>query len=69
MYFADFGPYTLEFTPSGRYMAAAGRKGHIAIVDMKNMSAIKELQVFIVVWFIREKDYMKQAYWCYCYTS
>ncbi|KAK4358402.1 hypothetical protein RND71_024012 [Anisodus tanguticus] len=41
----DFGPYTLEFTPSGRYMTAAGRKGHIAIVDMQNMNAIKELQV------------------------
>ncbi|CAN4124942.1 unnamed protein product [Withania somnifera] len=41
----DFGPYTLEFTPSGRYMAAAGRKGHIAILDMQNMNAIKELQV------------------------
>ncbi|XP_060212216.1 probable U3 small nucleolar RNA-associated protein 7 [Lycium barbarum] len=41
----NFGPYTLEFTPSGRYMASAGRKGHIAIVDMKNMNAIKELQL------------------------
>ncbi|XP_009608885.1 probable U3 small nucleolar RNA-associated protein 7 isoform X1 [Nicotiana tomentosiformis] len=41
----DFGPYTLEFTPSGRYMAAAGRKGHLAIVDMKNMKLVKELQV------------------------
>ena len=42
---ADFGPYTLDFTSSGRYMAAAGRKGHLAVVDMKNMSLIKEMQV------------------------
>ncbi|KAJ6901742.1 hypothetical protein NC651_019493 [Populus alba x Populus x berolinensis] len=41
----DFGPYTLDFTSSGRYMAAAGRKGHLAVVDMKNMSLIKEMQV------------------------
>ncbi|KAJ6773074.1 hypothetical protein OIU74_019144 [Salix koriyanagi] len=41
----DFGPYTLDFTSSGRYMAAAGRKGHLAVVDMKNMSLIKEIQV------------------------
>jgi hypothetical protein len=26
-------------------MAAAGRKGHLAVVDMKNMSLIKEMQV------------------------
>lgn len=41
----DLGPYTLDFTSSGRYMAAAGRKGHLAIVDMKNLSLIKEIQV------------------------
>ncbi|KAI5648519.1 hypothetical protein M9H77_34524 [Catharanthus roseus] len=41
----DFGPYTVDFTSSGRYMAAAGRKGHIAIMDMKNISIIRELQV------------------------
>lgn len=26
-------------------MAAAGRKGHLAVVDMKNMNLIKEIQV------------------------
>nr|GME02639.1 probable U3 small nucleolar RNA-associated protein 7 [Ipomoea batatas] len=41
----DLGPYTLDFTSSGRYMALAGRKGHLAIVDMKNLNLIKELQV------------------------
>ncbi|KAL2554610.1 Transducin/WD40 repeat-like superfamily protein [Forsythia ovata] len=41
----DLGPYTLDFTPSGRYMTVAGRKGHMAIVDMKNMNLIKEFQV------------------------
>ncbi|PON49538.1 WD repeat containing protein [Parasponia andersonii] len=41
----DLGPYTLDFTSSGRYMTVGGRKGHLAIVDMKNMNLIKELQV------------------------
>ncbi|KAG5563050.1 hypothetical protein RHGRI_005709 [Rhododendron griersonianum] len=42
----DLGPYTLDFTSSGRYMAVAGRKGHLAIIDMMNMGLIKELQVY-----------------------
>ena len=42
---AELGPYTLDFTPNGRYMAAAGRKGHLAIVDMKTLNLIKEIQV------------------------
>ncbi|XWS47458.1 hypothetical protein CRYUN_Cryun14cG0153700 [Craigia yunnanensis] len=40
----ELGPYTLDFTPNGRYMAAAGRKGHLAIVDMKTLNLIKEIQ-------------------------
>ncbi|KAF5749302.1 U3 small nucleolar RNA-associated protein 7 isoform X1 [Tripterygium wilfordii] len=41
----DLGPYTVDFTSSGRYMAVAGRKGHLAIVDMQNMNLIREMQV------------------------
>ncbi|KAL3838147.1 hypothetical protein ACJIZ3_022738 [Penstemon smallii] len=41
----DLGPYTLDFTTSGRYMVAAGKKGHLALMDMKNMNLIKEFQV------------------------
>ncbi|KAH6761893.1 Transducin/WD40 repeat-like superfamily protein [Perilla frutescens var. hirtella] len=41
----DFGPYTLDFSLSGRYMIAGGRKGHMALLDMKNMDLIKEFQV------------------------
>ncbi|GAB2294358.1 hypothetical protein Dimus_028566 [Dionaea muscipula] len=43
--FPDLGPYTLDFTPSGRFMAVAGRKGHLAVVDTKNLRLIKEFQV------------------------
>ncbi|KAL8518129.1 hypothetical protein ACS0TY_009475 [Phlomoides rotata] len=41
----DFGPYTLDFSLSGRYMVAGGRKGHMVLLDMKNMDLIKEFQV------------------------
>lgn len=41
----EFSPYTLDFTSNGQYMAAAGRKGHLAIVDMKNMIPRREIQV------------------------
>ncbi|XVE78507.1 hypothetical protein DITRI_Ditri13aG0150600 [Diplodiscus trichospermus] len=41
----ELGPYTLDFTPNGRYMAVAGRKGHLAIVDLKTLNLIKEIQV------------------------
>ncbi|XP_028757745.1 probable U3 small nucleolar RNA-associated protein 7 [Neltuma alba] len=41
----ELGPYTLQFTSSGRYMAVGGRKGHLGIVDLMNTSLIKEFQV------------------------
>ncbi|XP_050233970.1 probable U3 small nucleolar RNA-associated protein 7 [Mercurialis annua] len=41
----DFGPYTLDFTPSGRYMVLAGSKGHLGVLDMNNMRLTKEMQV------------------------
>ena len=47
--FAELGPYTLDFTSSGRYMAVSGRKGHLGIVDMINLSLIREFQVCSVL--------------------
>lgn len=41
----DLGPYVLNYAPSGRYMSVAGRKGHLAIIDMRRMDVIKEFQV------------------------
>ncbi|XP_073141062.1 probable U3 small nucleolar RNA-associated protein 7 [Henckelia pumila] len=41
----DLGPYTLDFTSSGRHMVVAGRKGHLLLLDMKCMDLIKEIQV------------------------
>ncbi|KAB1221456.1 Ribosome maturation factor RimM [Morella rubra] len=39
-----FGPYTMDFASNGEYMAVAGRKGHLAVVDMKNLEVRKEFQ-------------------------
>lgn len=41
----DLGPYTLDYTASGRYMVAAGRKGHMALIDLHTMKPIKDMQV------------------------
>ncbi|CAI9091236.1 OLC1v1026204C1 [Oldenlandia corymbosa var. corymbosa] len=41
----EFGPYSLDFTSSGHYMALAGRKGHFVILDMKSMHIIRDFQV------------------------
>ncbi|XP_059439109.1 probable U3 small nucleolar RNA-associated protein 7 [Corylus avellana] len=41
----EFGPYTMDFTSSGQHMAVAGRKGHLAVVDVKNLAVRKEFQV------------------------
>ncbi|KAF9609300.1 hypothetical protein IFM89_015545, partial [Coptis chinensis] len=42
---ADLGPYTIDYASSGRYMAVGGRKGHLALIDMKILNLIKEFQV------------------------
>ncbi|KAM7519008.1 hypothetical protein LguiB_017970 [Lonicera macranthoides] len=41
----ELGPYTLDFTSSGRYVALAGRKGHLAIIDVKDLGVVKDFQV------------------------
>ncbi|KAI3855211.1 hypothetical protein MKX03_026069 [Papaver bracteatum] len=41
----DLGPYTMDYTANGRYMAMAGRKGHLAIIDTQTLKQIKEFQV------------------------
>lgn len=45
MILPDFGPYKLNFTPSGRHMLLAGRKGHLSIIDMFSLDLVKEFQV------------------------
>lgn len=41
----EFGPYIVNYTLNGRYMVMAGRKGHLSIMDWKDLRLIKELQV------------------------
>lgn len=35
----------MDYTANGRYMAMAGRKGHMAIIDTQTLKQIKEFQV------------------------
>ncbi|KAL4589512.1 hypothetical protein LXL04_002419 [Taraxacum kok-saghyz] len=41
----DLGPYTIDYTASGRYMLTAGRKGHLAIMDLHTLKPVKDFQV------------------------
>ncbi|XP_068663167.1 probable U3 small nucleolar RNA-associated protein 7 [Aristolochia californica] len=41
----ELGPYILDYTSNGRYMVVAGRKGHLAIIDMKTLVLVREIQV------------------------
>ncbi|KAK9810541.1 hypothetical protein WJX72_012424 [[Myrmecia] bisecta] len=41
----ELGPYSLDFTRSGRYLLMGGRKGHLAITDWQRAKPVCELQV------------------------
>ena len=42
---ASLGPYSLDYTRSGRFVALAGRKGHLAMLDWHRLTTVCELQV------------------------
>ncbi|KAK9841569.1 hypothetical protein WJX74_008074 [Apatococcus lobatus] len=41
----ELGPYSLDFTRSGRFLALAGRKGHLAVMDWQRGKLVTEIQV------------------------
>jgi hypothetical protein len=41
----QLGPYSLDFSRSGRHMLLAGRKGHLALLDWQRSRLICEVQV------------------------
>jgi hypothetical protein len=41
----DLGPYSVSFTRSGRWMAIAGDKGHLALMDWSRAHLATEVQV------------------------
>eukprot|EP00899_Mesostigma_viride_P003355 jgi/Mesvir1/1301/Mv03765-RA.3 len=41
----ELGPYRVDFTHNGRYLALAGRKGHLALMDWARARLITEVQV------------------------
>ena len=41
----QLGPYSLDFTRSGRHLLLAGRKGHLALLDWQRTRLVCEVQV------------------------
>ena len=41
----ELGPYSVNFTRTGRHMLLGGRKGHIALLDWQRLYTVCELQV------------------------
>lgn len=41
----ELGPYSMDFTRSGKHVALAGRKGHLAVLDWKQARLVTEIQV------------------------
>jgi len=41
----EFGPYTLKYSPNGRYILLGGRKGHVALFDWFNSTLMCELHL------------------------
>jgi U3 small nucleolar RNA-associated protein 7 len=39
------GPYSLDYTPNGRHVVIAGRRGHLALFDWTRPRLVTELQV------------------------
>lgn len=38
-----FGPYALDYTRSGRFLAMAGRKGHVSVIDFERYTVMGEV--------------------------
>lgn len=41
----ELGPYSLDFTRSGRYMLLGGQRGHLAMMDWQRSRLVCEVQV------------------------
>ena len=41
----ELGPYSLDFSRSGRYMLIGGRKGHLGLMDWQSGRTFCEVQV------------------------
>ncbi|MEW5304015.1 MAG: hypothetical protein WDW36_006654 [Sanguina aurantia] len=41
----ELGPYSVDFSHSGKYLAMAGEKGHLAVLDWQQSRLISEVQV------------------------
>lgn len=70
----DLGPYTMDFTRNGRGLLLAGRKGHVATIDLSNHNLGCELQLGETVrdakWLFNNQRFaVAQKKYVYIYDS